>query len=237
MSRVEETVGAISDMVKAGYVRHIGLSEVSSDTISRAHAVDPICDLQIEYSLISRGVDREILPTLRELGIGLTAYGVLSRGLISGHWSEERAGEKNFRAALPRFQGASLDVNLVVAASDCQGKWCHGRPTWRGRRKAGAGGAAEGVSESVEQASPRLWPRGAPGRRGGYMAAVTGQAGHAGHVPVCPGCPGGTGQDTPLRGVPSVPVPVPVSSCLRRQGGASGWPPLQVSGYGASFAV
>jgi aryl-alcohol dehydrogenase-like predicted oxidoreductase len=97
-------------MVKAGYVRHIGLSEVSSDTISRAHAVDPICDLQIEYSLISRGVDREILPTLRELGIGLTAYGVLSRGLISGHWSEERAGEKNFRAALPRFQGASLDV-------------------------------------------------------------------------------------------------------------------------------
>lgn len=111
---IEETVGAISEMVKAGYVRHVGLSEVSAATVRRAQAVHPICDLQIEYSLISRGVEREILPTLRELGIGLTAYGVLSRGLISGHWGKERAGEKYFRAALPRFQGANLDANLAL---------------------------------------------------------------------------------------------------------------------------
>lgn len=111
---IEETVGAISDMVKAGYVRHIGLSEVSAATVRRAQAVHPICDLQIEYSLISRDVERGILPTLRELGIGLTAYGVLSRGLISGHWSKARAEERNFRGALPRFQGENLDANLAV---------------------------------------------------------------------------------------------------------------------------
>jgi aryl-alcohol dehydrogenase-like predicted oxidoreductase len=112
---IEDTVGAISDVVKAGYVRHIGLSEASAATIRRAHAVHPISDLQIEYSLISRDIEREILPTLRELGIGLTAYGVLSRGLISGHWSKERAAtERNFRAALPRFQGANLDANLAL---------------------------------------------------------------------------------------------------------------------------
>jgi aryl-alcohol dehydrogenase-like predicted oxidoreductase len=82
---IEETVGAITEMVKAGYVRHIGLSEVGADTIRRAHKVHPISDLQIEYSLISRGIEDEILPTCRKLGIGITAYGVLSRGLISGH--------------------------------------------------------------------------------------------------------------------------------------------------------
>ena len=87
---IEETVGAIADLVKAGYVRHIGLSEVGADTIRRAHAVHPIADLQIEYSLISRGIEDDILPTCRELGIGITAYGVLSRGLISGHWSKDR---------------------------------------------------------------------------------------------------------------------------------------------------
>ncbi len=87
---IEDTVGAIADMIKAGYVRHIGLSEVGSDTIRRAHAVHPIADLQIEYSLISRGIEDDILPTCRELGIGITAYGVLSRGLISGHWSKEQ---------------------------------------------------------------------------------------------------------------------------------------------------
>jgi aryl-alcohol dehydrogenase-like predicted oxidoreductase len=87
---IEDTIGAISDMIKAGYVRHIGLSEVGSQTIRRAHAVHPISDLQIEYSLISRGIEDDILPTCRELGIGITAYGVLSRGLISGHWSPDR---------------------------------------------------------------------------------------------------------------------------------------------------
>ena len=88
----------MADMVKAGYIKHIGLSEVGSDTIRRAHAVHPIADLQIEYSLIARGIESDILKTCRELGIGITAYGVLSRGLISGHWSKERAG----RAGFPR---------------------------------------------------------------------------------------------------------------------------------------
>jgi aryl-alcohol dehydrogenase-like predicted oxidoreductase len=111
---IEDTVGAIADMVKAGYVRHIGLSEVGADTIRRASAVHPISDLQIEYSLISRGIEEEILPTCRELGIDITAYGVLSRGLISGHWSKAREGERDFRANAPRFQGANLDANLAL---------------------------------------------------------------------------------------------------------------------------
>ena len=82
---IEDTVGAIADMIQAGFVRHLGLSEVGADTIRRAHAVHAVSDLQIEYSLISRGIEGEILDTCRELGIGVTAYGVLSRGLISGH--------------------------------------------------------------------------------------------------------------------------------------------------------
>ena len=112
---VEDTVGAMADMVKAGYVRHIGLSEVSASTIRKAHVVHPVCDLQIEYSMISRGVESSILPVLRELGIGLTAYGVLSRGLISGHWSKARAGERDYRGTSPRFQGENLDKNLALA--------------------------------------------------------------------------------------------------------------------------
>src|ERR1700755_545318 len=109
---IEDTVGAIAEMVNAGYVRHIGLSEVGSDTIRRAHAVHPIADLQIEYSLIARGIERDILKTCRALGIGLTAYGVLSRGLISGHWSKNRSAAKDFRQMSPRFQGSNLDSNL-----------------------------------------------------------------------------------------------------------------------------
>jgi len=112
---IEDTIGAIADMVKAGYVRHIGLSEVGPDTIRRAHAVHPIADLQIEYSLISRGIEKTILPTLRDLGIGVTAYGVLSRGLISGHWSKERSQAKDWRSMAPRFQGENLDHNLKLA--------------------------------------------------------------------------------------------------------------------------
>ena len=110
---IEDTVGAIAEMVKAGYVRHIGLSEVSADTIRRAHAVHPICDLQIEYSLLTRGIEAEILPTCRELGIGITAYGVLSRGLISGHWSAQQSGQgRDFRLMNPRFSGDNLTHNL-----------------------------------------------------------------------------------------------------------------------------
>lgn len=109
---IEETIGGIADMVKAGYVRHIGLSEVGAETIRRAAKVHPIVDLQIEYSLMSRGIEDEILPVCRELGIGVTAYGVLSRGLISGHWSKDSVA--GFRAASPRFQDGNVDRNLAL---------------------------------------------------------------------------------------------------------------------------
>jgi aryl-alcohol dehydrogenase-like predicted oxidoreductase len=112
---IEDTVGAIGELVEAGYVRHVGLSEVGADTIRRAHATHPISDLQIEYSLASRGIEREILPVLRELGIGVTAYAVLSRGLLSGHWSPERSLASNdFRGHSPRFQGDNLARNLAL---------------------------------------------------------------------------------------------------------------------------
>lgn len=110
---IEETVGAIAELVEKGYVRHIGLSEVGAGTIRRAAATAPVSDLQIEYSLISRGIEDEILPTTRELGIGITAYGVLSRGLISGHFTADRQlGAGDFRAMSPRFQGDNLRHNL-----------------------------------------------------------------------------------------------------------------------------
>ncbi|MFE3450065.1 aldo/keto reductase [Nonomuraea sp. NPDC059194] len=112
---IEETVGAIAEEVEKGHVRHIGLSEVGADTIRRAHAVHPIADLQIEYSLLSRDIEAAILPTCRELGIGVTAYGVLSRGLLSGHWSKDRrlaAGD--FRSVSPRFGGDNLAHNLAL---------------------------------------------------------------------------------------------------------------------------
>ncbi|MDG4782103.1 aldo/keto reductase [Micromonospora sp. WMMD961] len=110
---IEETVGALLEMRDAGYIRHIGLSEVGADSIRRAAAVAPISDVQIEYSLLSRGPEATILPTLHELGIGLTAYGVLSRGLLSGHWSAERElTGTDFRANSPRFQGEHLAANL-----------------------------------------------------------------------------------------------------------------------------
>jgi len=110
---VEEVVRTLADLVKAGNIRHIGLSEIGAKTLRRAAAVHPIVDLQIEYSLASRDIEPEILPTARELGIGITAYGVLSRGLLSGHWSSNRAvTASDFRARSPRFQGANLEKNL-----------------------------------------------------------------------------------------------------------------------------
>ena len=112
---IEETVGAMAELVQAGHVRHIGLSEVGAETIRRAAAVHPISDVQIEYSLLSRGIEEEILPAVRELGIGVTAYGVLSRGLLSGHWSPDRAlGGNDFRARSPRFQRENLEHNLAL---------------------------------------------------------------------------------------------------------------------------
>ncbi|MGD0052425.1 MAG: aldo/keto reductase, partial [Vulcanimicrobiaceae bacterium] len=111
---IEETVGAIAEMVQAGYVRAIGLSEAGVETIRRAAATHPICDLQIEYSLISRGIEDAILPTCRSLGIDITAYGVLSRGLISGHWRKDAAGKGDFRAYSPRFQAENVERNLAL---------------------------------------------------------------------------------------------------------------------------
>ena len=105
---IEDTIGAIADMVKAGFVRHIGLSEVGADTIRKAHAVHPIADLQIEYSLLSRGPEAGIFPVLKQLGIGITAYGVLSRGLLSG---SKPTGPGDFRAHLPRFTGDNAAKN------------------------------------------------------------------------------------------------------------------------------
>jgi aryl-alcohol dehydrogenase-like predicted oxidoreductase len=105
---IEETVGAISELIKAGYVRYAGLSEASAETAKRANTVHPICDLQIEYSIITRGIEQNILPALQSLGVGVTAYGILSRGLLSG---SKPGANGDFRAHLPRFAGANFDRN------------------------------------------------------------------------------------------------------------------------------
>ena len=112
---IEDTVGAIAEMVQAGYVRHIGLSEVGADTIRRAHAVHPIAALQIEYSLMSRGIEAEILPAVRELGISVTAYGILSRGLLSSGTARLAPGDP--RTRFPRFSGDNHARNLELLAS------------------------------------------------------------------------------------------------------------------------
>ena len=156
-------------MVKAGYVRHIGLSEVGADTIRRAHAVHPIVDLQIEYSLISRGIEAEILPACRELGIGITAYGVLSRGLISGHWSKDRAAVKSdFRNHAPRFSGENLDRNLALVEAL--------------RKVAEAKGATRGAARHRLGALPRRGHRAA--RRRAPPRPAYGGAGRARPRPV-----------------------------------------------------
>jgi aryl-alcohol dehydrogenase-like predicted oxidoreductase len=111
---IEDTIGAVAELVAAGMVRHIGLSEVGSETIRRAAAVHPITDLQIEYAIVSRGIEDGILPTCRELGIGITAYGVLARGLISGRWNKAGAGPGDVRTMTPRFQAGNVDANLAL---------------------------------------------------------------------------------------------------------------------------
>ena len=111
---IEDTIGAIADLVQAGYVRHIGLSEVGATTIRRAAAVHPIVDLQIEYAIITRGIEDAILPTCRELGIAITAYGVLARGLISGRWTAGAASADDSRAYGPRFQSGAVEHNLAL---------------------------------------------------------------------------------------------------------------------------
>lgn len=110
---IEDTVGAIAELVAAGYVRHIGLSEVGADTLRRAAAVHPIVDLQLEYSLASRGPEAKLFPTLGELGIGATLYGVLSRGLLTG---STPTGPGDFRSWLPRFTGDHRSSNDALVA-------------------------------------------------------------------------------------------------------------------------
>jgi len=105
---IEDTIGAIADLVRAGYVRHIGISEASADSLRRAYATHPLAALQIEYSIVTRGIEAEILPTVRELGMSVTAYGVLSRGLLSG---SRPTGPRDFRAHLPRFTGENFEKN------------------------------------------------------------------------------------------------------------------------------
>jgi pyridoxine 4-dehydrogenase len=112
---IEETVGAIAEMINAGYVRHVGLSEAGAETVRRAHAIHPVADLQIEYSLLSRGIEAEILPTCRQLGVGVTAYGVLSRGLLGGAWSSGRpTSAGDMRTHMPRFRRENLERNLAL---------------------------------------------------------------------------------------------------------------------------
>jgi len=108
---IEETVGAIVEMIQAGFVRYLGLSEVGTDTIRRAAAVHPVAGLQIEYSLMSRGIEAQILPAVRELGVGVTAYGIMSRGLLSSN-SARAIGDRDPRSRFPRFQGDNLRRNL-----------------------------------------------------------------------------------------------------------------------------
>ncbi len=114
---IEDTVGAIAEMVAKGYVRHIGLSEASAASVRRARDASAICDLQIEYSILSRGIEGMILPATRDLGIGITAYGVLSRGLLSGRWTGDRPAPLDSRANYPRFSAANVTHNLALVDS------------------------------------------------------------------------------------------------------------------------
>jgi aryl-alcohol dehydrogenase-like predicted oxidoreductase len=113
---IEDTVGAIAECVEAGWVRYVGLSEVGPETLRRASAIHPICDLQIEYALTTRNIERAVMPACRELGIGLTADGVFSRGLLTGGWRPGEQAPGDFRSHAPRFQGESGAENLNVAA-------------------------------------------------------------------------------------------------------------------------
>jgi aryl-alcohol dehydrogenase-like predicted oxidoreductase len=111
---IEEVVGTMAELVKAGWIRYVGLSEVGPDTLRRASRVHPIAQLQIEYSLMSRGIEAKVLPACRELGIGVTAYGVLSRGLLGGHMRGGPDRPRDGRGRFPRFQGENLEKNLAL---------------------------------------------------------------------------------------------------------------------------
>jgi aryl-alcohol dehydrogenase-like predicted oxidoreductase len=178
---IEDTIGAIKEMIEAGFVRYVGLSEAGADTLRRAHAAHPVAWLQIEYSLVSRGIEAEILPTARELGVGISAYGVLSRGLISGHWTRDRGkAMPDYRAHLPRFTGDNLERNLElvealrdIADRDRLGTRARRAPTRPAGR--GVGCARSRVIRDRPCANwaggPRRRRRGRPLRRPGHDAA------------------------------------------------------------------
>jgi aryl-alcohol dehydrogenase-like predicted oxidoreductase len=114
---IEETVGAMAELVEAGKVRHLGLSEAAPETLRRAHAIHPITALQTEYSVFAREPEAEILPTCRELGIGFVAYSPLGRGFLSGRFtSPDELAEDDFRRTQPRFQGENLEANTRIVA-------------------------------------------------------------------------------------------------------------------------
>jgi pyridoxine 4-dehydrogenase len=170
---IEDTVGAIADLVKAGYVRHIGLSEVGADTLRRASSVHPISDLQIEYSMISRGIEGSaILPAARELGIGITAYGVLSRGLISGHWSAA-PGREGFpqpgQSALPgrepgpnlalveRLRALAQELGVSVAQLAIAWVAAQGATSCRWSARAAATACRKRWAPSISRSGPKTW--------------------------------------------------------------------------------
>ena len=173
---IEDTIGAIAELVQAGYVRGIGLSEVGAQTIRRAHAVHPITDLEIEYSLFSRGIEDDILATCRELGIGITAYGVLAQGLLSGTW-QPTAGGAGGRAHLPRFRAGNVEANLalvdglreIAAARGATVRATGDRLGARARRRtprhrrAGRGQATPADRRRADRGRPGAHPR-RPGR-------------------------------------------------------------------------
>jgi aryl-alcohol dehydrogenase-like predicted oxidoreductase len=164
---IEDTIGAIADLVKAGYVRHIGLSEVGVETIRRAHRVHPIVDLQIEYSLASRGPEAGIFPALTELGIGATLYGVLSRGLLTG---SKPKGAGDFRAYLPRFTGAHGEKNEdVVGALQ---RFAQERQMTSGQREDAL--AARGFARCPGPAAVEGRRRGAGGARDDFWRPLLG---------------------------------------------------------------
>ncbi len=168
---IEETVGAIAELVKAGYVRHIGLSEMGGATIRRAHKVHPIAGLQIEYGLMTRGIETEILPTLRELGIAVTAYGVLGRGLLGGLKASDFAKPGDFRSHTPRFQGENLASNLDPRPAAGDHRRGEGRHRGAARDRLGAV-AGRGHHPAGRHQEPQ-----APGRGGLKAAAIRLSAG------------------------------------------------------------
>ena len=168
---IEDTVGAIGEMIDAGYVRYVGLSEVGAETIRRAHAVRPVAELQIEYSLMSRGIEREILPCVRELGISVTAYGIMSRGLLNRDTARLADGDP--RARFPRFQQGNLERNLALLdALEKIARAARGEHRPAGHRLGGRPGRGHHPADRHQAAVPA-----GRGHRRPRPAAVRGRAG------------------------------------------------------------